>query len=594
MAADDLQPLQIRPGLFTLETDRGAAGRWKDGDHVRFYKGLPEKIGGWQKVGANTFTGICRALIAWISLVFQKLIGLGTHLKLQVWDGGAYYNITPLRDSGTLGADPFTTSAGLTTVTVTDVGHGLLAGDYVVFDGAATFNGVTIDGEYTVTTVIDADNYQITHTVAASGSGAGGGAVVTYEYEIHIGAADSVPGYGWGAGAWGSGTWGTARSATTFLNMARIWSLDNWGEDLIACPRGLAIYVWDRSAGVTTRATRITQAPETARAIFVSGENRQIVALGAHDGVADDPMLVRWCDAEDYTNWTPEETNTAGEKRLDQGNELYCGIKGKRETLIFSDTFVWSMTFDGPPYNFGWTPLGFNGSIRGPNAAAEYNGRIYWMGAKEFYRYDGSIRVLPCDVLNHVMDDINTEQSAKVFAGVNRKHGEVWWLYPSEGSTEIDRYVTLNVEEDSWSFGTIVRTAYNGELRVFGYPFATGTDGYLYDHELGTDADGAALESFLESGDVEIGSGDKMMLLKMVVPDFKRLTGSVDLTVKSRRYPQDAEQLSEATGTISSSTKFLNPRIKGRQVALRIDSDAVGDDWRMGQNRVKAVAYGRK
>lgn len=594
MAADDLQPLPIRPGLFTLDTDRGAAGRWKNGDHVRFYKSLPEKIGGWQKVGTSTFTGICRALIAWMSLVFQKLIGLGTHLKLQVWDGGAYYNITPLRVSGTLGNNPFTTTAASAIVTVNHVGHGELAGDYVTFAGATAFNGVTINGEYTVLDVTDADNYRITHSVAASGSGAGGGAAVTYQYEIHIGSADSVPGYGWGAGAWGSGTWGTPRSATTFLNMARIWSLDMWGEDLIACPRGIGIYVWDRSAGTGVRAAIITQAPATARAIFVSSENRQIVALGAHDGAADDPMLVRWCDAEDYTVWTPDEDNTAGEKRLDQGNELYCGIKGKRETIIFSDTFCWSLTFDGPPYNFGWNPLGFNGSIRGPNAAVEYDGRIFWMGAKEFFTYDGAIRVLPCDVLNHVMDDINTEQSAKVYAGANRKHGEVWWLYVSEGATEVDRYVLYNVEERTWSYGTIVRTAYNGELRVFGYPFAAGTDGFLYDHELGSDADGAALASFVESGDVEIGSGDSMMLLKMVVPDFKRLTGSIDLTVKARRYPQDSEQISESTGTIISTTKFLNPRIKGRQVSLRLDTDAIGDDWRMGQVRVKAKAYGRK
>lgn len=594
-----LDDLNVLPGLYTLDTDRGSKARYKDGDHVRFYKGLPEKIGGWVQASASTFTGTCRGLVDWKSLRAQLLVGVGTHLKLMVWDTGAFYNMTPLSSSGTLGADPFTTTLDSTQVSVAHTAHGRAAGDYVDFDGAAAVGGITIDGEYAVTTVTDDDNYVITHSAAATSSTTGGGAAVDYEYELAVGLLSSTAGFGWGAGTWGESTYGTPRPTSNFLTMCRIWHLALWGEDLIAHPRGGAIYVWDSSAGTATRATRITQSPLTARAIFITDQNRTIVALGAHDGAADDPMLVRWCDEEDYTVWTAAEGNTAGDKRLDQGNELYCAVKTKRETLIFSDSWLWSMVYIGPPYTYGFDQLGPNGGLMGPNAAFEAQGRVWWMGQKEFHVYDGAVRVLPCEVLNHVMDDINRDQRAKVFGFYNRLFGEAWWLYCSEDSTEIDRYVAVNIDERTWHFGTLdedgyVRTAMIGDSDIFSLPYGAGTDGYLYDHETTVNADGGALASYLESADIELGQGERTMLLKKLVPDFKRLSGSVSLTCKAKRYPQSSQQLSESTGTITSSTEYLNPRIKGRQVAIRISSSAIGDDWRMGKNRVLAVPHGKK
>lgn len=590
----DLEDLKILPGIYTLDTDRGSKGRWKDGNHVRFWKGLPEKLGGWTKVGVTTFTGICRALTDWISLRQERIIALGTHLKLYIWIAGAYSDVTPIRESGTLGLNPFTTVNGSALVSVADVAHGLEEGDYVHYSGAAAVAGITINGEYTVTTVVDADNYKITHSAPANANASGGGAAVAYQYEIHIGLEDTLASFGWGAGAWGAGTWGTPRSSTSLIEMCRIWSLDQWGEDLIASPRGGSVYVWDSSVGPGTRATLITQAPATVRSSFVFPENRTIVALGAHDGAADDAMLVRWSDTEDYTVWTAAEGNTAGDKRLDLGNELYCAVKTKRGTILFSDVYCWMMTFDGPPYTYGFDPVGFNGNICGPNAATELDGVVYWFASKDFKRYDGIIDTLPCDVLNYVLDDFNTTQRAKVYAGINREFGEVWWLYPSSGSSECDRYVLYNKEEGTWAYGELARTVFAGHLKTFALPYAAGTDGFLYDHENTVDANGAALEAFLQSADFEVGTGRMLHMLKKLVPDFERLVGSVDFTFVSKKWPQASTSRTKGPFTVLSSTEYIRPRAKGRQMSLRISSDAVGDDFRMGVPRVELVPVGRK
>jgi hypothetical protein len=591
-----LEPLSIAPGLYTIATDRGAAGRWKDGDKVRFRHGMPEKIGGWLKSGILTFLGKCRKLIDWRSLSFEKFIGIGTHLKLYVWKGGAYYNITPIRASGTLAADPIDTTDGSAVVNISHTAHGIENdGTYVTFGGATAVGGITIDGEYTVTEIIDTDNYTITHSSAATSTATGGGAAVTYSYEIDVGAEHSEAGLGWGAGPWDGSTWGTPRTISNFLTGARVWSLDTWGEDLIAAPRDGGIYVWDTSVGTGTRATIISGAPTEVKQVMVSPENRHLIAFGAHNGVALDPLLIRWATSEDYTGWTPSSTNSAGQKRLDTGNTIVCGVKARKEVLVFTDSHLWAMQFIGPPNTFGWENIGENGGIRGPNAAIEVGGITYWMGKSDFFYYSGSVNVLACDVHPTVFKDINYIQGAKVYAAYNRDFGELMWLYCSAESTECDRYVLFNIEEKLWSFGTLVRTAFVGNSDIFATPYATGTDGYLYDHDTGTDDDTSAMSASLESGDVEIGNGDMMMFVDKFVPDFKTLTGSVDIRLRAKKYPQSTSYSSDSGQLeVLSTTEFVKPRVKGRQVTLSITSDALGDAWRMGTNRVGIRAYGKK
>lgn len=589
-----LKNLKIAPGLYTLDTARGSVGRWINGNWVRWWRGLAQKIGGYTRNGSSTFTGICRGAADWISLALAKYISLGTHLKLYIWDAGTYYDITPIRSTGTFANDPFAVTDTLTTVVVTHVGHGALDGAYVTIAGATAGGGITISGEYQIT-YIDANSYSITHSSAATSTDSTtGGAAATYAYQINPGVAASVAGYGWGAGTYGASTWGTARPTSVILAMARTWSLDTWGEDLIANPRGGGIYVWDTSAGTGTRATVISGAPSTARAIFVSEENRHLVALGAHDGSADDPMLVRWSTSEDYTDFAPSDLDTAGEKRLDGGTEIYCPVKTRTGTLIFTDASLWLMTFEGPPYTFGFDQKGSNGGIRGPNAAKNVKDKVYWMGANDFFVYDGSINVLPCDVLNYVMDDINSDQSAMVYAGANKNFGEVWWLYPSAASSECDKYVLYNTLENTWAFGSLARTVYIGDSTVFSNAYATGADGYLYDHEYGVDGNGSAINATLESGAIEIGEGEQIMHISGVIPDFEQLTGTMALTMTSKKFPHSQQSRTKGPYSITSTTEQIHPRMRGRQIELSLSLNEVGGDFRMGTLRVDVKAHGKR
>lgn len=589
-----LVQLNIAPGLFTENSERGAKNRWRDADHVRFYRGLPEKIGGWAKLTTNAFLGICRSVIDWRSLREEVFRGFGTNLKLYVGRGGVFYDITPLRDSGTLGNNPITTTNASTSVSIADASHGLLVGDYVTLGGATAVGGITVSGEYTVTTVTNVNAYTITHTAAASSGATGGGASVTYAYQVHIGLASSAAGLGFGAGTYGSSTYGTARTVSSYINMARIWSLDNWGEDMIAAYRDGAIYVWDSSVGVGTRASLISQAPSTVKAILVSPEARHLIALGAHDGSASDPLLIRWCDSEDYTVWTETLTNTAGSHRLDGGNEIYCGIKTDRDIVILTDTVLATMTYVGGAFGFEVRTRGDNGGILGPNAAKEFDGRVFWMGRQEFYVYDGRVKPLMSEVRSHVFDDINMTQRAKVFAGANMQFGEVWWLYPSADSTECDRYVLYNVYENCWSYGTLARTAYAGDSSTVSSAYAFGTNGYVYSHELGVDADATPLESSLESWDMEIDdTGDAQMHVKKLVPDFQRFVGMMGATFAGRKYPQgDDYSISELT--LTPSTEYVNPNIRARQVRLSLSTSDLGDDWRLATIRLEVVPHGKR
>jgi hypothetical protein len=591
-----LTDLPIKPGFYSDDTDRdvGKLGFWVDGDKVRFFAGLPAKLGGWTR-GAqdDAYLGSARGATDLRTLRQEVVLSFGTHLKLYVWLGGTYYDITPIDTSGTL-ANPFTTTINLATVSVTHASHGRTAGDYVTFSGAAAVGGITISGEYTVTSVTSANAYGITHTaVATSSAGPGGGAAVGYSYQLPVGSTSAVQGLGWGASTWGASTWGTARSASDIIIGVRTWQLDLWGEDVIASPVDGAIYVWDSSAGVTVRATRITQAPVTAKGIFVSPEDRHLVAIGAHDGVADDPMLVRWCDQEDYTNWTPSLTNTAGSKRLDTGNALLCALKVRGENLIFSDSALYSMVFVGPPDTFAFRQLGDNGNLVGPMAGHVFEGVAYWMADKDFFIYDGLAKTLECSVSTTVFDDFNRDQGAKVYCGVNRDYREVWWLYPSGSSDENDRYVIYNLNDKTWAFGTLARTMLIGDSDVFNYAYGFGADSYLYTHESGTDAYNQPMTAYIESGAIEIDAGGNALAhISKMIPDFKTLVGSVDVTFTGKKYPQATETQVSGPHTISPTTEFVNPRMRCRQISVRLESSDLGDDWRSGVLRVDLVPHG--
>ncbi len=587
-----LKNILIKPGVLEETTDRGVglSGFWKDVDHVRFRDGFPEKLGGWQKQDESIqFLGTARGVVDWQAIsTFTRYLAFGTSKKLYVYTGGVLYDITPFRSEGQL-TNPFTTSAGSDIVTVSDTAHGVLVGDYVDFNNASAVGGITIDGNYEVLSVPTPDSFTIRHSIAASSTAGPGGGTVDYGYEIHTGVDDSVAGLGYGIGAYGSGTYGTPRSLNQ--TQARVWSLDTWGEDLIACHIDGSIFVWDSSVGPSTSAQLIANAPTSNLSAFVSTEDRHLVALGA-DG---DPLLIRWCTQEDYNTWQPVITNTAGDKRLDKGSKIVAWAKIRGASLIFTDAFTYAMQASGPPYTFTFASLGDSGGLRGPNAVTAYEGVAYWMGEKEFYTYDGNVRPLPCAVATKVFGDINVVQDTKIWAGVNREFREIWWLYCSANSNENDRYVIYNIDERTWSYGTIDRTALVGDSDVFDTPYAFSPDGYIYNHEVGVDADGSPMISYVESGDFELDeTGGTFQHLSKYIPDFRRLSGDVEITFNGKRYPQDTETITSGPHSVTESTRFVNPRMRARQMSIRIESNHLGDDWRNGILRIDIVPHGAR
>lgn len=429
--------LPIGAGQYTEQSERGAVGRWYKMDKVRFRKGLAEKIGGWVREGPEEFIGICRRLKDWSSLDRKRWVAIATDSKLYVRQRDNLYDITPLRASGALTAGPFTTFSGEVRVLVAHTNHGCQTGDYVTFFGADVggASGITVDGEYRVQVASDVDQYEIyLDATVATGSSGEGGAGVTYEYQISAGARTSVAATGYGSGPYGREGYGNARTGSRLVLGIRTWSLDTWGEDLLACPSGGKIYWWDRSKGTGTRAQPLGNlAPIQNESMIVSQRDRHIIALGAYDYFNDapDPLLIRWGSTEDLNDWIPTSTNTAGDLRLYSGSKIVTGVRSRLETVIFTDVSVHTLPFVGGFDVFGLNIVGENVSILSPNAAVPIDHRVLFMAESDFYVYDGIVKVVNCDVRNFVYDYLNADQREKVYGGLNREFNEVWWFYPA-------------------------------------------------------------------------------------------------------------------------------------------------------------------
>jgi hypothetical protein len=424
--------LPIGPGLYTEQTERGAVGRWYSADKVRFRKGLAEKIGGWVRLDPQ-FLGICRRLKDWSSLDAKKWAAVATDTKLYLWQDEVLYDITPIRDSGTLTA-PFDTVNTSSTVTVNHVNHGAQVGDYVRFNNAIAGGGLTVDGEYQIQSIIDIDSYTITDDETATSTANNTGGTPNYEYDISAGASSAVTATGYGTGPYGREGYGNARTGSTLVLGIRTWSLDTWGEDLLASPRGGAIYWWDRSKGTGVRATALLgDAPPNNEYMIVSQRDRHIIALGAYDyfNSAFDPLLIRWSSTEDLNDWVPTATNTSGDLRLYSGSKIVAGVRSRLETVIFTDVSVHTLPFVGGFDVFGLNIIGENVSILGPNCAVPVDHRVLFMAESDFYVYDGILRVVDCSVRNYVYDNLNVAQKDKIYGGLNREFNEVWWFYPS-------------------------------------------------------------------------------------------------------------------------------------------------------------------
>jgi hypothetical protein len=622
-----LQKIQFRPGIVRDLTAYTTEGGWYDCNLVRFRLGFPQSIGGWQKLSNYTFLGTCRSLFGWSTLLGNFYTGVGTHLKFYIEIGGYYYDITPIRDTVVLTASnvstptggPFTASNGSPVINVYDVNHGAVVNDFVTFSGASSLGGnitaAVLNKEYQITNIVDNDNYQITASVNASASDTGHGGSTTAAYQINTGLDTTVYANGWGSNVWGFGPWGES-TTLDYVQILRQWSQDNWGEDLIFNVRKGGIYYSQSSNIPTTRAVALdslstdSTCPNLASQILVSDRDRHLIAFAPNQGgiTSQDPMLIRWCSQENYSDWTPTATNTAGDLRLGTGSEIIKAIETKREILVFTDTAVYSMQFIGPPYTFGVQQVSTTTTVAGYNAFAVIEDTVFWMGINKFYVYSGSSDELTCTIKNYVFTDINTNQLEKVFAATNLEFNEITWFYPSASSTENDRYVTYNYVDKAWTYGNLARTAWL-DRGVTEYPIAAALDGYLYYHEYGLN-DGetnppAPLPAYIESSPFDIGEGDTFCFIKKIIPDitFVNSTNSPVATINLKmqnfpgsNYDQNSSSSVAQTATVpvEQFTEQVYVRLRGRQATFKISSEKVNTAWVLGSPRLEIQPDGRR
>lgn len=568
--------LQILPGIVKTETDYSQEGRYIDGDKVRFVRGLPQKIGGWEDSGIGPLDGKCRGIRAWRSNDGAQLLAFGTNSRVYVFRNNTLSDRTPADETGTL-TDPFSVTSGSTSVTVTDATHGRAVGNVVQFSGATAVGGITIDGEYTVTSVPTSSTYTMTHSSAASSTATGGG-TVSFVYLLGQGPSISSLSFGYGTGAYGGGSYGTPRTSGNQV-FARTWTLDNFGEDLVACPRSGAIYWYDVSAA-GSRLVTLGAGPSTAEGIFVTPE-RFLVAFG----VDNNKLKVQWADQESLTDWTPSLTNQArstvvsGGSRLIAGGAIRAGV-----SMLWSDTDCFSLLYTGDDFVFRADKQGSSAGIIGPKAWCEANGVAFWMGTNEFLMWNGFPQPIPNqeDIKRFVYDNLTAVQRDLVCCGFNAAFQEVWFWYPT--GNDVDRYVAVNIRDWAWTVGSMARTAWQDE-GVFSTPLAVDPDGAVYEHETGVDDDGAAMDSYIKAQLQDLNEGNDLFDIFGIIPDVKSQSGAMSAELYTLDKP-NSSVVTDGPYSFTTSTDQIDTRASGRQAGFLMRSNVVGGNWRLGATRL--------
>ena len=643
-----LQKLQFRPGLNREGTDYANEGGWYDGDKIRFRSGFPEKIGGWRRYSTTQFLGLARALWNWVTVSANNYLGVGTNLKYYVEVGGFFNDVTPIVHTSTaLGASsgPFTASANSSSITVVDNSYHPSVGDYFIISGASSLGGnVTapvLNGEHVVTSLINATAYtfSVAPVVASAGDTGNGGSTVTAQYEYPVGLDVAVVGTGWGAGPWSRGGWGSAYSGGV-QNQLRLWTNDNYGDYLFIAPRGGEIFYWipigtypnGTTASTSTRAQYLSvqataagydgdYVPTETNQVLSSAIQRFIIAMGANSyspgdpATPFDPMIVRWSDQENPYEWVPAVTNQAGEFRLSNGSYIVVARSTRQEILVWTDSAIYSMQYLGPPYVWGFQILMDNISIISPNAAVTVNNVTYWMGTDKFYMYSGRVETLPCSLRQYIFNDLNSNQGYQVFSGSNEGYNEIWWFYCSNDSNNIDKYVIYNYLDRVWYYGSMARTAWlDSPLRP--YPMAADYNRRILFHEAAVD-DVAGdtplpIDSYVQSSDFDIGDGHNFGFVWRILPDVN-FNGSntnnpeVTMTVKPRQNSGSPYGQSNSPKVISADnftnigvyniqefTGQVYTRLRGRQLAFRIESATLGVAWQLGSPRIDIRPDGKR
>jgi hypothetical protein len=599
------------PGINKEVTDYTGQGKWTDGDMVRFFQGSAQKIKGWEKFISTTLVGAARDQHAWVALSGTRYNAVGTDRKLYIIEEGRAYDVTPLRRTQAR-TNPFTTNA-TSTVLVTDSGHGAAKGDFVTFDSFSAVDGLDMNNEFEVTSVVNTAAYTVTHTSTASGSTAAGGGSGNMKYQIGIGPEFSVPAFGWGTGTWGASTWNTPRSSSNVTLEARNWSLDNFGENLIATVLNGGAFEWKPSLGTSTRAVEITNAPTKSRISLVSTPDRHLLFMGTQPTIGgtnpQDDLLIRFSSQEDINTYQPTAENTAGSLRIADGSRIVAAERSRGQILVWTDTSLHALQFIGPPFTFGLRQLGQNCGIIGSHAGVDINGVSYWMSQDSFFLFDGSVKKLPCTVEQFIFNNINQTGSENAFAGHNGEFNEIMWFYPRTGSNEINAIVAYNYLEGTWWTGTLDRTTWI-DREVYDNPVASDylptttannetilglTDGatQMFLHETGNNGDGAAITAFVKSGVVQIGEGNDFSFVSKLIPDIEDQEGVLNAKLEFKNYPNNSVSVTK-TVSFEDDTDFVSLRGRGREFTVNVVSNTTGTAWRLGTQRFDIQPDGRR
>ena len=639
------------PGIDKQSSDSGAENRWVDSDNVRFRYGLPEKVGGWSSLVTDTIVGVARAMHAFTDLTGNRYVAIGTDKFLLLYFEGKLHDITPLKT--TLTSATIATTNGSSTCTITKAAHNLSVGDIVQLDnvtlpgGTGFSNSDFEDKNFQVITVPTTGTFTITQSSNASGTVSAGGSLSLKPYEP-VGPRAQTYGYGWGVAGWGNGNWGEAATASEVSLEPGLWSLDNFGQVLIATVANGKTFSWNggaasalnNRASTTTSGFETSNNPTASRLTLISPTTRHLIHLATETAIGNtatqDDMFIRFSNQEGINTYAPSATNTAGTQRLQDGTKIMGALKAKETILIFTDNALYTMKFVGSPFTFGFEQVGTNCGLIGKNACVEVDGVAYWMSPKGFFAYDGTVKSLPCTVEDHVFENIDTTKGQQVNAGLNNLFTEVVWWYPSSGSDYNDKYVVLNFGESAltrvlggvWYTGTEPRTSWV-DATIYPKPFATkynvsssgtfpvivGESGLgqttLFEHEVGTDqvnpnGTTTAVTSFIKSYDIDIEqrsrnpvapavAGEVFMKMRRFVPDFKSLAGNAKVTLGIKRYPQETQTNTALSPfTISSTTIKKDTRARGRYINIKIENDTSSESWRFGTLKLDVQPDGRR
>ena len=769
-----LQKIVFKPGVNRENTRYTNEGGWYDVNKVRFRQGTPEKIGGWTRLSAYTFLGVCRSLWNWVTLGGQNLIGVGTNLKFYIEQGGQYNDVTPIaatrtltgafraaystlsatitatdtsltvvsgtnfssvggviligtekifyatRSSNTLSglirgydgttAAVHTATAGVGsyTVVVTDSSHGQITGNFVTYSGSGitslggNITAAILTGEYQLT-VAGTNTYTITTSAAATAADTGTGGTAIAQYQVPVGPSYAVPLNGWGAGTWGTGTWGVGTSSSSSI---RVWYQQNFGQNLVYGYRKGPMYYWNADIGATAIGNTVTitvaspavvsstknlpngtavqfestgalptglsvgtvyyvvntsgtsfnvaatyngtaintsgttsgissisirgipvsslagasSVPTQVGTILISDASRFTLAFGSNTlgTTTYDPMLIRWSDQESVVEWYPQITNQAGFIRLSHGSEIRAVAQTRQEIVVLTDSSVYSLQYIGSPYVWSSQILGDNISIAGFNTLIVASGVTYWMGVDKFYKYDGRVQTLRCDLRQYIYEDINLDQQEQFFSGTSEGFSEVWWFYCSSGSIAIDKYVVYNYQEDVWYYGTLARTAWL-DSGTINNPIAATYLNNIVLHESGVDDNSTgtpvAIDSYITSSEFDIGDGNNFGFIWRLLPDITfrgssasnpqvtmtmlplqnsgsgynnpRSEGGVDYGAVTQTVPGTSVVVEQFTGQI-------NVRVRGRQMSFKVQSTDLGNQWQLGSPRIDIRPDGRR